>query len=125
MPSWVALQLLLHQTWWHWITSPSLRTAASLRASRTSTQHLVDVLLGRTEEFDLLKHSEIGKLGREELAAQTSALCTAKRAELEATLSVSLRTALSRRDMTWLPDHLKPDSSWLAQLPQRIQPYCG
>jgi hypothetical protein len=89
----------------------------SLHASRISTRHLVDAQLGRFEDFDLLLHKELGKAGRAELAARTFELCAARRTDLDARLPESIRTALSRLDLTWLPDHLKPESCWLSQLP--------
>jgi hypothetical protein len=58
----------------------------SLHASRSSTCHLVDAQLGRIQDFDLLLHKELGKVGRAELAARTSELCAARRIELDASL---------------------------------------
>jgi len=99
------------------ILPPSLRSGPSLHASRSSTRHLVDAQLGRIEDFDLLLHKELGKEGRAELAARTSDLCATRRIELDAHLPESIPTARSRLDLTWLPDHLKPESCWLSQLP--------
>jgi hypothetical protein len=98
------------------ILPPSLRSGPSLHASRSSTRQLVDAQLGRVDDFDLLLHKELGKEGRAELAARTSELCAARRIELDARLPESIRTALSRLELTWLPDYLKPESCWLSQL---------
>jgi hypothetical protein len=93
---------------------PSLRTGPSLQASRTSTKHLVDVLNGRESRLDLqLVHKELGRDGRTELAAKIDAQCISRREVIEARLSPDLLRALSRLDMSWIPEKVRPKSSWL------------
>jgi hypothetical protein len=90
----------------------NINPSPSLQASRTSTKHLVDVLNGREPRLlDLQLHKELGQDGRTELAAKIDAKCISR-------LSPDLLRALSRLDMSWIPEKLRPNnSSWLSQLP--------